>query len=121
MCVDTAHAFGAGYAIHTARGLTRALREMDHGFGLDRVALLHLNDSLVPLASGRDRHWHVGRGEIGREGMRRIVNHPRLRHLPYIMETPGSEQDDLLNMRLIRRLLTPANRPSLPPVPDFAG
>jgi len=52
--------------------------------------------------------------------MRRIVNHPRLRHLPYIMETPGSEEDDLANMRRIRRLLTPANRPPLPPLPDFA-
>ncbi len=118
VCIDTAHAFGAGYAIHTARGLTQTLREMDDSFGLDRLALLHLNDSLAPLASGRDRHWHIGRGEIGREAMRRIVNHPRLRHLPYIMETPGSEEDDLANMRRIRRLLTPANRPPLPPLPD---
>ncbi len=120
VCIDTAHAFGAGHRIHTARGLTGALREMDASFGFDRLALLHLNDSLVPLASGRDRHWHIGHGEIGREAMGRIANHPRLRGLPFIMETPGTEQDDLSNMRRIRRLLKPANRPPLPPIPDWA-
>lgn len=120
VCIDTAHAFGAGYALHTARGLTRTLREMDENFGLDRLALLHLNDSLVPFASGRDRHWHIGHGEIGREAMQRIVNHPRLRHLPYIMETPGDLEGDLSNMRSVRRLLTAANRPPLPPLPDSA-
>ena len=120
VCVDTAHAFASGYAIHTARGLSATLREIEATFGLDRVVLLHVNDSLVPLGSGRDRHWHVGLGHIGREGMKRIVNHPRLRRLPCIMETPGTEDDDLRNMRLIRRLLTPANRPPLPPLPDWA-
>ena len=120
VCIDTAHAFGAGYAVHTASGLRRTIEEMDATFGLERMALLHVNDSLLPFASGRDRHWHIGRGEIGREAMARIVNHPRLRHLPYIMETPGTEGDDLSNMRRIRRLLRPANRPPIPPVPQWA-
>ena len=120
VCIDTAHAFGAGYAVHTASGLRRTIEEMDATFGLERMALLHVNDSLLPFASGRDRHWHIGRGEIGRDAMARIVNHPRLRHLPYIMETPGTEADDLSNMRRIRRLLRPANRPPIPPVPGWA-
>ena len=116
-CVDTAHAFGAGMPIHTEEGLEATLDEIDATFGMERLALLHVNDSKVPFASGRDRHWHIGRGEIGREAMTRIVNHPRLVHLPFIMETPGSEADDVSNMRRIRRLIRAENRPPLPPLP----
>ena len=115
-CVDTAHAFGAGVPLHTAEGLEAMLEQIDATFGLDRLALLHVNDSKVPFDSGRDRHWHIGRGEIGREGIARIVNHPRLVHLPFIMETPGSEADDVTNMRRIRRIIRPENRPPLPPL-----
>jgi len=120
VCLDTAHAFGAGYPIHTAAGLRETLAEAEASFGLERLALLHVNDSLAPLGSGRDRHWHLGRGEIGREGMARIVNHPRLRHLPYIMETPGTAEDDISNMRRIRRLIRRKHRPPLPPLPRWA-
>ena len=120
VCLDTSHAFGAGYPVHTASGLRSTLAEAEASFGLQCLALLHVNDSLVPLGSGRDRHWHLGRGEIGREGMARIVNHPRLRHLPYLMETPGTKQDDLSNMRRIRRLIRPEHRPALPPLPEWA-
>lgn len=115
VCLDTAHAFAAGYQLHTARGLTRTLQEFDATVGLDRLVLVHVNDSLLPCGSGRDRHWHIGRGQIGREGMRRLVNHPLLVSLPYIMETPGTEADDIANMRRIRRLLQPHHRPPLPP------
>ncbi|MGC9319038.1 MAG: deoxyribonuclease IV [Armatimonadota bacterium] len=118
VCLDTAHAFAAGYPIHTGQGLERTLREMDETFGMQRLALLHVNDSRFPFASGRDRHWHIGRGEIGREAMARIVNHPALEHLPFIMETPGTEAEDLTNMRRIRRLIRPERRPPLPPLPD---
>lgn len=117
-CVDTAHAFGAGMPIHTERGLQKTLELIDTTFGMDRLALLHVNDSKVAFDSGRDRHWHIGRGEIGREAMARIVNHPRLIHLPFIMETPGSEADDVTNMRRIRRLIRTENRPPIPPLPD---
>jgi deoxyribonuclease-4 len=120
VCIDTAHAFAAGYPIHEAEGLEDALAEMEATFGLARLALLHVNDSLLPFASGRDRHWHIGRGEIGREALTRIVNHPALVHLPFIMETPGTEADDLSNMRRLRRLIRPEHRPPLPPIPtDF--
>jgi len=120
VCLDTAHAFGAGYPIHSAAGLRNALAEADATFDLGRLALLHVNDSLAPLGSGRDRHWHLGRGEIGRDGMARIVNHPRLRHLPYVMETPGTKHDDISNMRRIRRLIRSKHRPPLPPLPEWA-
>ncbi len=117
-CVDTAHAFGAGIPLHTEEGLEAMLEEIDATFGMDRLALLHVNDSKVPLDSGRDRHWHIGRGEIGREAMARIVNHPRLVHLPFIMETPGAEADDVTNMRRMRRIIGTENRPPIPPLPD---
>lgn len=117
ICVDTAHAFGAGYPLHTEAGLQATVSEMAGTFGFDRLALLHVNDSKVPFDSGRDRHWHIGRGEIGREGMARIVNHPRFTHLPFIMETPGTESDDITNMRRIRRIIRKENRPPLPPLP----
>ena len=116
-CVDTAHAFGAGMALHTPDGADAMVAEIEATFGLDRLALLHLNDSKVPFASGRDRHWHIGRGEIGREGMARIANHPRLVHLPFVMETPGTEADDVSNMRRVRRIIRAENRPPLPPLP----
>ncbi|MFW6156945.1 MAG: deoxyribonuclease IV, partial [Armatimonadota bacterium] len=61
-CVDTAHAFGAGIPLHTAEGLEAMLAEIDATFGMNRLALLHVNDSKVPFVSGRDRHWHIGRG-----------------------------------------------------------
>ncbi len=116
-CVDTAHAFAAGIPLHTADGLESTITQMDESFGLERLALLHVNDSMFPFASGRDRHWHIGRGEIGREAMARIVNHPKLIHLPFIMETPGTEADDLTNMRRVRRIIRTENRPPLPPAP----
>lgn len=120
VCLDTAHAFAAGYPLQTAKGLDGVLREADSTFGLGRLALLHVNDTLAPLGSGRDRHWHIGHGEIGRQAMARIVNHPRLRHLPYLMETPGTEADDISNMRRIRGIIGAGHRPPLPPLPDWA-
>ena len=103
VCLDTAHAFAAGWPIHTQEGLDATLNNLESGLGLRRLALLHLNDSLFDFGAHRDRHWHLGRGMLGREALRRIVNHPRLSHLPLIMETPGTEEDDRRNMRYLRR------------------
>ena len=107
VCFDTAHAYEAGYDISTAQGLEITLEEVDRFFGLTRVCAMHLNDSKTALGSRVDRHWHIGDGFIGREGFRRIINHPRLRDLPAIMETPrGETEDDLKNMRAVRSLVT---------------
>ena len=106
ICLDTAHLFEAGYDISSPQGLEDALEELDRLVGMQKLHLLHLNDSKTPCGSRADRHWHIGEGEIGLEGFRRIVNHPRLRDLPGIMETPRkSEQDDLRNMEVIRGLV----------------
>lgn len=104
VCLDTAHAFQAGYPVHTAEGLERTLEEFDRLIGLDKLLLLHLNDSRTPLGSRRDRHWHIGEGQMGIESFRRIINHPGLKKLPAIMETPTAETNDLRNMTTVKKL-----------------
>jgi deoxyribonuclease-4 len=104
--LDTAHLFQAGYELRTRPGLDATLREFDRVVGMGRLYLLHLNDSKTGFGSRVDRHWHIGKGRIGSTGFRFIVNHPLLRHLPGIMETPkDSYKDDLANLRRIRRLV----------------
>lgn len=106
VCLDTAHLFEAGYDLSSPQGLEKALQELDQLVGRQRLYLLHLNDSKTPCGSRSDRHWHIGEGHIGLEGFKRIVNHPKLRDLPGIMETPRkSEKDDLRNMEVIRGLV----------------
>jgi len=106
ICLDTAHAFAAGYNLSTKKGLDETLKEFDRLIGLKYLHLLHLNDSKTPLASRSDRHWHIGKGHIGLKGFRNIVNHPLLTHLPGIMETPRKDQeDDARNMKVMRSLI----------------
>ncbi|MDO8885524.1 deoxyribonuclease IV [Candidatus Oleimmundimicrobium sp.] len=106
VCLDTCHAFAAGYDISTKEGLNDVLRELDEKVGIDRVSLIHANDSCTPLGSRIDRHTDIGKGYIGLGGFKRIVNHPLLRELPCILETPHmSENDDIRNLSLIRSLV----------------
>ena len=108
ICLDTAHLFAAGYPIHTDEGLEETLTQFDRTIGFERLKLIHLNDSKVGFNTHVDRHWHIGEGEIGLEAMRRIVNHPRLRDIPFILETPKkSDEDDPRNLATVRSLLTP--------------
>ena len=104
--LDTAHLFEAGYDLRTRAGLEETLRGFDRVVGFGRLHLLHLNDSKTDYGSRVDRHWHIGKGRIGLAGFREIVNHPLLRHLPGVMETPRTtSRDDLMNLRTIRRLV----------------
>jgi len=106
ICLDTAHAFQAGYDLSTRKGLDETLQECERLIGLKKLHLLHLNDSKVPLGSHSDRHWHIGKGYIGLKGFGNIINHPLLTHLPGIMETPRkSVKDDIRNMRVMRSLI----------------
>ena len=106
VCLDTAHTFEAGYDLSDKNGIDKTLEKFDQTIGLKRLHLLHLNDSKTPLGSRRDRHWHIGEGYIGLEGFRHLVNHPSLRHLPGIMETPRKDTvEDLKNMEVIRSLV----------------
>ncbi len=104
--LDTAHAFEAGYDLRTQEDLDRTLREFDKIVGLKRLYCLHLNDSKTDFGSRVDRHEHIGKGKIGLEGFRLIVNHPLLKHLPGIMETPRDNTKlDLMNMKTIKSLV----------------
>jgi deoxyribonuclease-4 len=106
ICLDTAHTFEAGYDLSNKDGIERTLELFDQTIGLKRLHLLHLNDSKTPLGSRKDRHWHIGQGYIGLEGFRYLINHPMLRHLPGIMETPRNDTiEDLRNMKVIRSLV----------------
>lgn len=105
VCIDTCHAFCAGYDLTTPQGLEKTLAELDREVGLERVALVHLNDSKFPLGSRRDRHEHIGQGYIGTEGFRLVVNHPALRDKPFILETPkDDDSSDPTNLARIRAL-----------------
>jgi len=105
VCLDTAHAFAAGYDLATEKGLERSLAEFDRHIGIQRLLLIHLNDSKTALGSHVDRHWHIGKGHIGADGLRRIINHPFLHNLGGIMETPKeAPEDDRANMRSARKL-----------------
>lgn len=104
-CLDTAHCLAAGYDVATARGLRGALREAGQILGLEQVRVIHANDSKAPLGSRLDRHAHIGRGFIGADGLRRILNHPKLRSKPFILETPIDQPgDDRRNIQALKKL-----------------
>lgn len=105
VCLDTAHAFAAGYDIRTVEGVDQTLKRFDSVLGLDRLKVIHLNDSKVELGAGRDRHEHLGLGYIGEEGFRALFKHRAVRTLPFIMETPIDERrDEVGNLRKAREL-----------------
>ena len=106
LCLDTCHAFVAGYDLNTASGYERLMEQIDRLVGFHRLHLFHLNDSKKPLGSRVDRHEHVGRGLIGVEGFRLLMEDKHFVHRPKITETPPGENncDDLENLALLRQL-----------------
>ena len=89
VCLDTCHVYDAGYDI--VGNLDGVLEEFDRIIGLDRLRAIHINDSKNPFESHKDRHEKIGEGAIGLDAMTRLINHPRLRHLPFYLETPNDE------------------------------
>lgn len=110
LCVDTAHTFASGYDLRTADGLQQAVDEIDTYIGLDRLLLIHANDSKVGLSSFVDRHENIGKGQIGEEAFARMLAHPALRGVPWVLEVPGYDDKgpDAPNVQALRRL---AGRP----------
>jgi len=109
VCLDSAHTFTAGYDLRTDEGVRHLNREIAASIGWERIKLVHLNDSKAPFNSHVDRHWHIGQGHLGAEGIRRVVNHPKLQHLPFVLETPKlSEREDRRNLRAVRALVNGA-------------
>lgn len=94
ICFDTAHAFAAGYDLRTPDSVDQTLKGFDSVLGLERLKVIHLNDSKGELGCGRDRHEHIGLGHIGEEGFRALLRHEATRTLPFILETPIDESRD---------------------------
>jgi deoxyribonuclease-4 len=91
ICVDTAHAFAAGYDLSTVEGVNETVSEFDEVVGLDKLACIHLNDSKHDCGTNKDEHAHVGEGEIGVEGMQTILTHEALADVPFVLETPTED------------------------------
>ena len=103
ICLDSAHLFAAGVDIRKKVSLNRFIREFDSKVGLNKLKLLHLNDSLYELGAHKDRHQHIGGGFIGRSGFKNFINHPALCNLPMILETPQTEEkDDIKNLNRVK-------------------
>jgi deoxyribonuclease-4 len=105
-CLDTAHLWGAGYDISSLEGGAAVLERFDALIGLDRLALVHLNDSKSVLGSRGDRHQHIGAGNIGAVGLAALLRDPRLaQRTTFVMETPGTDEGyDAVNLRRARQL-----------------
>jgi deoxyribonuclease IV len=106
ICIDTAHTFAAGWDLRTAEGLEKTLQALDRTVGLDRVHVVHVNDSKTHVGSRVDRHEHIGKGKIGLEAFGRILNHPLLAARAFILETPiDAPGDDRRNVAALWKLL----------------
>ncbi len=102
VCLDTCHVWDGGYDI--AGDLDGVLEEFDRVIGLDRLKAIHINDSLNPLSSHKDRHAKIGEGMIGLETFRRIVRHPALQGLPFILETPNDDAGWAAEIAMLRSM-----------------
>jgi deoxyribonuclease-4 len=109
VCLDTCHVYAAGYALSPRAEYEATLREFDRHVGLKRLRAFHLNDSVKSLGSRVDRHAHIGKGCLGLEPFRTLVNDPRFHDRPMILETPKEEGDnddmDRVNLGVLRRLV----------------
>lgn len=106
ICLDTCHAFAAGYDLSTTEGYQASMDEFDQLIGLDQLQLVHANDCKKPLGSRVDRHQHIGQGEMGPEGFAAMMQDARLRRVPKVIELPPGEDNcfDFENLGLLRRM-----------------
>ncbi len=111
VCLDTAHAFAAGYDIGNVEGVDVAMTEFDEVIGLERLAVIHANDSKIELGGLRDRHENIGEGHIGEAGFEVITTHPAFQNKAFLLEVPGFENEegkadgpDLENVNRLKRL-----------------
>ena len=93
VCIDTCHAFAAGYDLSNAEGVAAAMTELDATIGAANIAAVHLNDSKTPLSAGRDLHENIGEGHIGRAGFEAMLAHPAFADVPLLLEVPGFKID----------------------------
>lgn len=93
ICLDTAHLFASGFDLRDTNSIQELVTTLEQSNLLQKLFLIHLNDSATDLGSGRDNHADLGKGKIGLEGLKNFVNHPKLAHLPLILETPGPNKE----------------------------
>jgi deoxyribonuclease-4 len=109
ICVDTCHIFAAGYSLDRPEGYDETIRQLATTAGLDALRVWHVNDSCREGGSRVDRHAGIGAGKMGLDPFRHLVNDPRFRHLPMILETPKGTEDgedlDVRNLRILRKLV----------------
>ena len=107
VCFDTAHAFTAGYDIREEDGLEALLQRVEKTVKTKNVRAIHFNDSRAAYNSRVDRHWHIGEGHIGLEALRRVAQHPKLKHAAFILETPYDDpRTDIKNLAMLRSFVT---------------
>jgi len=107
VCLDTAHAFTAGYDIREEDGLEALLEKIRRTVDIKNVRAIHFNDSRAPYNSRVDRHWHIGEGHIGLDALRRVAQHPTLKHAAFILETPYDDpRADLKNIEMLRSFVS---------------
>jgi deoxyribonuclease IV len=111
ICLDTCHAFAAGYDLRNDDGWGRLMTDIEATVGLDKLKAIHVNDSQKEFGSRRDRHEHIGKGAIGLDGFRFLMNDPRLERIPKVLETDKSEDlhEDVENMDALRSLIRSTN------------
>jgi deoxyribonuclease-4 len=108
VCLDTCHVFAAGYDIRSKTAYQKTFTAFDEIIGLDRLKFFHINDSKKELGSRVDRHEHIGKGKIGLEGFRLLLNDRRFKNHPMVLETPKEKdlKEDIENLKLLRSLIT---------------
>ncbi len=104
VCVDTCHMFAAGHDLTAPGGVEDLLAGLDHAAGLDRVKLVHANDSLLGCGSRKDRHEAIGKGAIGTEPFRALLAHPLLAGVPFVAETPGGKEGHARDIAALKDL-----------------
>jgi len=109
VCIDTCHLFAAGYPLGTEKEYRATMKALNQTVGIQSIKAFHLNDSLKPLGSRVDRHAHIGRGEMGLEPFRFLLNDRRFRKIPMYLETAKGQEDgedlDVINLRTLRKLV----------------
>ncbi|ADQ14749.1 deoxyribonuclease IV [Halanaerobium hydrogeniformans] len=104
ICIDSCHAFAAKYNLQQKSGLNKLLSDLDDDIGLSMLKVIHLNDSKHNCCENKDEHAHIGEGKIGENGFKELINHPKLKDLPFILETPWFEDEVDQDVILLEKL-----------------
>lgn len=103
VCLDTCHAFASGYDLRTPAAVKKTLSQFDKVIGLGKLVVVHMNDSKGALGERKDRHEHIGKGQIGEDGIRALLHHPALRKRDVILETPfDGRANDISALKRLR-------------------